>query len=77
MFDPDESNRRLGIFTMLKEIEYSIDAGKQFYYQGYAYEGSSFYDYKKQFSGTEAFDWMGNWREFESQAPEFDENAEA
>ena len=77
MFDPDESNRRLGIFTMLKEIEYSIDSGKEFYYQGYAYEGSSFYDYKKQFRGTEAFDWAGNWRPFESQASELCDITEA
>jgi arginine-tRNA-protein transferase len=77
MFDPEESNRRLGIFTMLKEIEYSIDSGKEFYYQGYAYEGSSFYDYKKQFRGTEAFDWAGNWRPFESQASELCDITEA
>jgi arginyl-tRNA--protein-N-Asp/Glu arginylyltransferase len=70
MFDPEESNRRPGIFTMLKEIEYSIDSGKQFYYQGYAYEGTSFYDYKKQFRGTEAFDWNGNWNSYETQASE-------
>ncbi len=60
-FDPDESARGLGIFTMLKEIEFSIDAGKEFYYQGYAYEGESFYDYKKQFAATEKFDWSGVW----------------
>ena len=61
IFDPDEADRRLGIFTMLKEIEYSIDTGRQFYYHGYAYEGESFYDYKKRFSALERFDWEGNW----------------
>ncbi len=61
IFEPDESARRLGIFTMLKEIEYSIETGREFYYQGYAYEGSSFYDYKKLFSSLERFDWVGNW----------------
>lgn len=60
-FDPDESARGLGIFTMLKENEFSIDAGKEFYYQGYAYEGESFYDYKKRFAATEMFDWNGVW----------------
>ena len=64
MFDPAFSSRRLGIFTILKEIEYAASTGKEFYYQGYVYEGSSFYDYKKQFRGSEAFDWMGNWGEF-------------
>lgn len=60
-FDPDERTRGLGIFTMLTEIEFSRHAGKDFYYQGYAYEGESFYDYKKQFAATEEFDWNGSW----------------
>ena len=46
---------------MLKEIEFAIENGKEFYYQGYAYEGESFYDYKKRFRGTEFFGWDGNW----------------
>ena len=61
MFDPDLSRRGLGIFTMLKEIEFAIGSGKDFYYQGYSYEGHSFYDYKKRFRGSEEFDWRGNW----------------
>lgn len=60
-FDPEMRKRGLGIFTMLKEIEFSINAGKDFYYQGYAYEGESFYDYKKRFAATEEFDWNGSW----------------
>ena len=64
MFEPTEGSRGLGIFTMLKEIEYAADSGKEFYYQGYCYEGESFYDYKKRFRGTESFDWIGNWRLF-------------
>jgi len=60
-FDPDHSNRRLGIFTMLKEIEFAIENGKQFYYQGYSYSGNSFYDYKRRFRGTQGYDWNGNW----------------
>lgn len=64
IFDPDESSRRLGIFTMLKEIEYAIEMGREFYYQGYAYKGESFYDYKKRFSALEGFDWNGNWEEY-------------
>ena len=61
MFDPAYEWRGLGTFTMLKEIEFAMDSGAEFYYQGYAYEGSSFYDYKKRFSGTEVFDWKGSW----------------
>jgi arginine-tRNA-protein transferase len=66
MFEPSEGGRSLGIFTMLKEIEYAIDAGKTFYYQGYSYEGNSYYDYKKRFRATECFDWKGNWERSES-----------
>ena len=62
IFDPEVSSRGLGTFTMLKEIETARETGREFYYQGYAYEGESFYDYKKRFSAIEAFDWEGNWK---------------
>ena len=62
MFDPELARRSLGIFTMLKEMEYARQNEMEFYYQGYAYEGESFYDYKKRFRGTECFDWKGNWK---------------
>lgn len=61
MFDPEEARRSLGILTMLLEIDFAVKIGKKFYYQGYSYEGNSFYDYKKRFRGTEKFDWRGNW----------------
>lgn len=64
MFEPSESTRSLGILTMLLEIEYALENAKEFYYQGYAYEGNSFYDYKKRFSGVEKYDWRGNWMDF-------------
>ena len=64
-FDPHESDRSLGIFTMLKEVEFAIESGRQFYYQGYCYDGESFYDYKKRFRGTECFYWNGNWESSE------------
>ncbi len=65
MFEPDESHRSLGIFTMLKEIEFAIEQGKEFYYQGYCYEGESYYDYKKRFRGTERYNWNSKWESFE------------
>jgi len=64
IFEPNEVSRSLGIYTMLKEIEYAIAIGKEYYYPGYAYEGESFYDYKKRFAPTEVFDWQGNWHDF-------------
>jgi arginine-tRNA-protein transferase len=65
MFEPTVTDRGLGIFTMLKEIEYSRQTGREFYYQGYAYQGPSFYDYKKRFRGTEAFDWRHDWSAYD------------
>lgn len=64
MFEPTETRRSLGIFTMLSVIDYAIKNGKTFYYPGYAYEGNSFYDYKKRFSGLEVFDWENSWKKF-------------
>lgn len=60
-FDPEESPRSLGIFTMLEAIRYSCDLGCRYYYPGYAYREPSIYDYKKNFEGLETFDWKGNW----------------
>lgn len=64
MFEPTEIRRGLGILTMLLEIKYAQETGKNFYYQGYAYEGESFYDYKKRFRALEMYDWQGNWVDF-------------
>ena len=63
-FDPELSRRGLGTLTMLKEIEYSISTGREYYYPGFAYEGPSFYDYKKRFAALETFDWRGNWFDY-------------
>ena len=67
MFEPTETSRSLGIFTMLLEIEFAQTFGKEFYYQGYAYEENSFYDYKKRFRALEKFDWNGNWESFQEE----------
>jgi arginine-tRNA-protein transferase len=64
IFDPDESDRSLGIFTMLEAIRYSRELNCRYYYPGYAYREPSVYDYKKNFHGLEYFDWKGAWRPF-------------
>ncbi|QQS31605.1 MAG: arginine-tRNA-protein transferase [Acidobacteriota bacterium] len=66
-FEPTEKSRSLGIFLMLKEIEYAQYLGMSYYYHGYAYDKPSYYDYKKRFTALEAFDWKGNWLPFERQ----------
>jgi arginine-tRNA-protein transferase len=66
MNDPDYNRYSLGIFTMLAEINHCISDGFQHYHLGHVHEGSSFYDYKKRFYGTEYLDKeTGEWRYFE------------
>jgi leucyl-tRNA---protein transferase len=65
MFEPSITARSLGIFTLLVEINHAVERGKKFFYLGYAYEGNSFYDYKKRFRATEMYDWNSGWKDFE------------
>jgi arginine-tRNA-protein transferase len=62
MFEPAESRRSLGIFTMLEAIRYARARGCRYYYPGYACVEPSVYDYKKNFVGLEHYDWRGAWR---------------
>lgn len=71
MFAPELPSRSLGILTMLLEIKFALETGRKFYYHGYAYEGNSFYDYKKRFRGLESYDWVGAWTEFREEESEF------
>ena len=71
MFAPEETSRSLGILTMLLEIKFALEKGKKFYYHGYAYEGNSFYDYKKRFRGLESYNWKNAWKEFEEILTDF------
>ncbi|HMO81206.1 MAG TPA: hypothetical protein PKD24_10480 [Pyrinomonadaceae bacterium] len=64
MFDPEVAARGLGIFTLLKEMEFGSALGLQHYYLGYSYSGRSFYDYKKRFAATEYYNWRGEWLPF-------------
>jgi leucyl-tRNA---protein transferase len=64
MFEPSESKRSLGVFTMLEAIRYSRELGCRYYYPGYAYREPSIYDYKKNFAGSEYYDWEGEWKPF-------------
>ena len=61
MFDPAESRRSLGVYTILLALEHTRKMGRRFYYPGYATREPSPYDYKKSFAGLEEFDWRGHW----------------
>jgi arginine-tRNA-protein transferase len=77
IFEPDEARRRLGICTMLLEIEHARREGYRYYYPGYALVEASCLDYKKQFHGLEAYEWNGGWTSFprltETEFPPTDE----
>ena len=64
-YDPFETQRSLGIFTMLLEIDFAIRQGKRFFYPGYIYDKRSRMDYKRNFYGMEYYDWNGVWTPFE------------
>lgn len=62
-FDPDFQHRRLGMFTMLLELQFAQQLGKQLYYHGYYYDVPSEFDYKLNFNNLEAMDWKsGTWQ---------------
>jgi arginine-tRNA-protein transferase len=50
---------------MLEAIRYSRELGRKYYYPGYAYHEQSVYDYKKNFAGSEFYDWVGEWKPYE------------
>jgi leucyl-tRNA---protein transferase len=61
IYEPDSPERSLGTFTMLKEIEFAIQARRKYYYPGFVYDLPSEFDYKLNFNNLEYFDWWGNW----------------
>ena len=61
MFDPSESRRSLGVYTILLAVELSRRLGSLYYYPGYASREPSPYDYKRNFHGLEEYDWRGRW----------------
>lgn len=67
MFDTSYSNYSLGNYTLLEEILWAKELGKNYLYLGYAYQAPSFYDYKKRFSALEQYIWEeDNWQPYPS-----------
>ncbi|MCF8059470.1 MAG: arginyltransferase [Bacteriovoracaceae bacterium] len=57
IYDPDYEKRSLGIFGALKEIEYTKESQKEYYYLGYYIEENKSMNYKNQFYPHETYDW--------------------
>ena len=68
MFDPAESRRSLGVYTILLAVERSRRLGCRHYYPGYATREPSPYDYKKSFTALEEYDWRGRWLPLEPES---------
>ena len=62
IFEPEESGRRLGILTMLLEMDYARQGGVRILLPGLRLRGDSPYDYKKEVRPA----WVWNWREWEA-----------
>lgn len=67
IFDPEFSDRSLGTFTLLLELEYARRQGYELYYPGYTLENPSPMDYKKRLHGLEFYEWNQSWLPFERQ----------
>ncbi len=64
-FDPGETKRSLGHFTMLLEMAWAQRMGKRHYYHGYCHSLPSQFDYKRRFQQLERYDWAGRfWAPF-------------
>ncbi len=69
IYDTGYYRRSLGIYVLLSEIHYSVEAGFNYLYHGYAYREDSYYEYKKNFVGLEYFDWRGEWKPMLKNSP--------
>lgn len=52
-FNPDHARRSIGVFSVLREIEWARERGIPHYYLGYWIEGCETMDYKAQYSPHE------------------------
>jgi arginine-tRNA-protein transferase len=62
-YDTDYLDRRLGVFSILKEIELAKILGKKYYYLGFFIEENPKMSYKKYFRPNETLK-NGVWRDF-------------
>ncbi len=62
-YNTDYLDRRLGIFSILKEIELAQKLKKKYYYLGFYIEDNSKMSYKKYFRPNQVLE-TGEWRDF-------------
>jgi len=55
IFDPAYGQYSLGFYTMLLEMQFSLDEGKKHYYPGYIVPGNTRFDYKARIGDVDYF----------------------
>lgn len=67
IFDPKYDQYSLGFYSMLLEIQYALENGKQFYYPGYVVPGNPRFDYKARIGNVDYYDFFTHkWKSFDS-----------
>lgn len=67
IYDPSYKKHSLGLYTMVKEIEYSLEQQLLYYYPGYVVPGYPRFDYKLRIGDVEYFDLsLQSWRPYGS-----------
>lgn len=64
-YDTDYSSMGLGVYSVIKEIEYAKELDKNYYYLGYYIQGNRSMEYKIKYTPCEYLDWSSNsWLPF-------------
>lgn len=64
-FDPEETRRSMGIFSMVVEIEIAREQGLRWYHPGFLVRGCPAMEYKARFGPAELLDDFCRWRPIE------------
>ena len=64
-FDPAESRRSLGTFSMMFEIEHARETGRRWYHPGFHVSGCAAMAYKHRFRPCQILDADGVWQDYE------------
>lgn len=71
LFDPDYEKYSLGIYTMIKEVEYGMTHNIQYYYPGYVVPGYKKFDYKMRLGAMDFYDVAAEaWKPMEEMGEE-------
>lgn len=67
IYDTAYAKASLGIYTMLKEVEYAQSLGLKYYYPGYILDKNPAFDYKLRLGQVQYFNWeTSRWRKWQS-----------